>query len=292
MDDGDIIVSRKHPSIPAGVAARAVPVLDAVLEYVNSVPYKVSLRWVFYRLLQDGYLHGKGEYGWLKANVAAARKARWGGWQPDTLVDHTREVSTAPSPRSASEMVSILPFYASIRPDLYVDCEEVPFILFEAETMTGQFAHVAPWCDRAAFRGDASIPHKWNIAKRCDDLAARHDRPVRVLYAGDFDPKGLQIPESAMADIRAWVNPETDLRFTRIGLSAEQARAFGIPEKPESPGTFEWESLSQQNAASLIREGLATCLSLDTVEARLGASSAATEALQARLVDYLGRFEL
>ena len=66
-------------------------ILDAALKYVLSVDYRVSLRWVFYRMVQElGY--AKKDYGRFKSTLVRARKKRLRGWAPDTLTDETRKV--------------------------------------------------------------------------------------------------------------------------------------------------------------------------------------------------------
>ncbi|GAJ17797.1 unnamed protein product, partial [marine sediment metagenome] len=37
-------------------------ILDRAEEHIRSVPYRVTARWLFYRLLQDGIYHGKDAY--------------------------------------------------------------------------------------------------------------------------------------------------------------------------------------------------------------------------------------
>ncbi len=77
---------------PRGETAK---ILDRAFELVNSVPYQVSARWLFYRLLQEGFYSTKQDYAnkFLKA-VSAARHAFYNGWRPDTLADETRESIT------------------------------------------------------------------------------------------------------------------------------------------------------------------------------------------------------
>ena len=65
-------------------------VLEKALAYVQSVRYRVTVRWVFYRLLQDGTLGKKGDYKNLLSYLSKARKNFYGGWRPDTLADNTR----------------------------------------------------------------------------------------------------------------------------------------------------------------------------------------------------------
>lgn len=251
-------------------------ILDAAMGYIGSVEYKVGLRWIFYRLLQDGYLTGKDDYAKLKAMCSTARKRFYNGWHPSTLVDEGRTIAMSDAPYDRADVISGLHKYAWIDPDLYLDQQAVPFLIFEAATMSGQFEYFAPWADRAAFRGDASIPHKWNIAERCDDLTRLHALPVHVLYFGDLDPKGLQIPRSAMNDIFDWADSGTQIDFTRVGINLGQEDRFNLPVKPEKPDTFEWESLESNDAGTLIREGLATIVDLTVINERIDQARADT----------------
>ena len=65
-------------------------IADRAWKYVQSVPYTVSLRWLFYRLLQDGTYGGKKDYKPMVALFSSLRKNFYGGWHPETLADETR----------------------------------------------------------------------------------------------------------------------------------------------------------------------------------------------------------
>jgi len=56
--------------------------LARALELIDSVPYRVTLRWVFYRLLQEGFYEGKDGYKKCKYLLAKARKRFYGGGPP------------------------------------------------------------------------------------------------------------------------------------------------------------------------------------------------------------------
>lgn len=141
-----------------------------------------------------------------------------------------------------------------------------------------------------AFHGDVSIPEKWKAAKRLIDRWLELKVPVMVLYYGDLDPKGLEIPESARRDVlhfscrylhqkkRAeyatdqaffdecmdiWVR---DFGFERVGLNADQIDLYGVPENPERPGTYQWEGLDDSAAEILILE-VEQYLDLDAFDA-------------------------
>jgi hypothetical protein len=66
--------------------------LNWCLQRIKSVPYKVSFRWLFYRLIQEkGYPKSGNTKKILNIQTADARRNFWNGWAPDTLADDTRE---------------------------------------------------------------------------------------------------------------------------------------------------------------------------------------------------------
>ena len=65
-----------------------ITILDSAMEHINSVPYVVSARWLFYRLLQDSFYHEKGDYhSRFLPLTSKVRKNFYGLWRPDTLAD-------------------------------------------------------------------------------------------------------------------------------------------------------------------------------------------------------------
>lgn len=264
-----------------------IAILDAAMAHIRSVNYPVGLRWVFYRLLQDSVLTSKDDYGMLKAIVAKARKSFHGDWRPDTLVDEGRNVNSGIEIVSAKEMLELLPHFVSVQSDIFADQEAVPFLLYESATSDGQFEHFARPFARSALRGDSSIPHKWTIAAHADYLAREHGKPVHVLYFGDHDAKGMQIPESTMTDVHAWIAPSTELRFTRVGINAEHAARFDLPEKVDKPHSYEWESLTSDQAEELILEGLRSVVNLAVIDECLASGKRESIALATKVSEAL-----
>jgi len=81
-------------------------------------------------------------------------------------------------------------------------------------------------------------------------MARQYRKPVKVLYFGDYDEKGLQIYISALKDIMAWCR--VNFEVERIGLTLEQARQLNLPENPLKPNTYQWEALGDKDASTLI----------------------------------------
>ncbi len=251
--------------------------LNRALAHIESVPYTVTARWVFYRLLQEGSLPGKADYKRLLGYMSHARKGWWGGWTPETLADDTR--SAVVRGEGFSSGAAWLEGVKRMRCDLdhwsgqlnYVEC------WFEASAMQAQFKHYTNEnITLLSFKGDISIPAKMASAQRLYKRM-RDGQNIVILYYGDLDPKGLQIPESATRDVfnfiaRLWGQdhrgidldqPEERDRFRqflelynfrRVGLNPEHVDRYSIVENPERPGSYQWEGLDDAGAEELIGE--------------------------------------
>jgi len=55
-------------------------ILLAAYKHIESVPYKVSLRWVFYRLYQGGIYKDKRDYDAFGMIASRARHDFYNGW--------------------------------------------------------------------------------------------------------------------------------------------------------------------------------------------------------------------
>jgi hypothetical protein len=220
-------------------------ILDYAMAKIKSVPYAPSSRWTFYRLVQGGFLR-KSQIAKVDYLLSRARKSFYGEWRPNTLTDSIRQ------PIFKGEYRTL--FYVEL--DGIVDQDYYVQLWFEAEAMHEQFSyHTRDYrVSLVPFRGDCSIPIKWEIAKKLENVYAKYQKPIKILYYGDCDKKGLQILKAALKDIRAWCNVDFDVE--RVGLTEEQARDFGLPENPEKRGNFQWEALEDKDARKLILESL------------------------------------
>ena len=226
-------------------------ILARAWEHVQGVRYQVTARWLFYRLLQEGYYTKKQDYKnrFLKL-LSAARHNYFEGWRPYTLADDRRE--------------------AVIRGDGYLtvegwgqavtraQCDLARWegqkwyieLWFEAGAMLGQFAHYTEDITLRPFFGMPSIPYKWEIAKALEAADEKHSLPLLILYFGDLDPAGETIPETSIADIEKWC--KVPFRWERCGLNPGHPELYNIPENPDKPGSYQWEALEDQAAQELI----------------------------------------
>ncbi len=250
---------------------------------IEAVPYEVTTRWVFYQVYQQ-YGVPKELYRKFLKWTSRARKGFWDGWSPTTLADDTREIADRGGGYDdADEWVeSFLDDECLLSTEMRQ--RNIVLVLFEAAAMRRQFDYyLAPLrVATAPFQGDASIRHKWEIAKRLERLHEKFpDKPIRVLYFGDLDPKGEEIPVNALRDIWSWFEADdiegdtlhatanlegtqvwrtSDGKFEwrRVGLNRPQIPRLRIRENPEKPGTYQWEALNDEQARTMILDAVRT----------------------------------
>ncbi len=249
---------------------RSAEILGRAMDYIQSVPYQVSARWVFYRLLQDGIYNQKSDY---RTFIGLTSRARHSGlWAPDLLADETRDMVIA---RSAGEAPA--PDIPMLIADGILDAEDekkylrerlenyywhfefqvdpnffnpyVVVIIFEARAMLQQFSTYTDGLTLCPFGGQPSIPFKYRIAKYIETLVERYRKDAVVLYFGDLDDAGLTIWKTGAEDIQKWCRYE--IHFERCGLTEAQVAEYRVPENFEHPG-YQWEALDDTAAASVI----------------------------------------
>ncbi len=141
--------------------------LRRALFHVNSVPYQVTARWVFYRLLQDGIYQGKGDYAnKMTPMFSDARKSFYGPWRPNTLADETRQMELGGDGYGgALDWYERLANSLSVSFDKWASQPHYIMIMYEAKAMTGQFRQYAPDITLVPCGGDPSVDFKWRIAQ-------------------------------------------------------------------------------------------------------------------------------
>jgi len=241
-----------------------------VLQEIQALPYRPGLRWAFYRSMEKFQL-SKSDWKAFKNNLARRRKNFADGWAPDTLTDTVRTVSYhGHGPDSWDEYRQQL-IERAPKAGLWTDPELSQYVecWFEAEAMTQQFEHYLGEPYRITlrpFRGDYTLSPKWNTASEIRVMAGL-GKSIVILYFGDADFKGSQIPFSALRDVEAWSGVKVD--FVVGGLTGDQAKQLGLPENFERPGEWQWEALSDQQAQEIILETLQEKVDVQELQAAI-----------------------
>jgi len=221
-----------------------IQILKLSVGLLQNLDYKVSPRWLYYQLIQRGLI-SKSSNSWYNFEhfISRARKKFLYGFKPDSLSDSLR---TPYFVGHGNSEIDIILNTIELN-DFYVQ------VWFEAQAMFEQFRKYTSEyrVSLVPFRGDISISLKWQLAKYLEDIHIEYpDKPIKILYFGDCDKKGLQIPQSALKDIRSWCNTSFDFEF--IGLTLTQAKYYNLPENPEKKNQYQWESLSDSQAQEII----------------------------------------
>lgn len=267
--------------------AKSREVLDTAMRHIKSVNYRVSVRWVFYRLLQDGIYSSKDDYNKLIHCTREARKNFWREWRPWTLADESRGMARGlinlgedhPDQdvghlieRGIMEGKGDIAYHKDqaenyeFSLDLCIDPRHyqdyVFVIMYEAKAMTEQFLEFTPNdIPLVPSGGYTSVEYKWRIAERLREWCGHYEKPGLVLYFGDHDKDGHQIFEAARDDILQWCGEPVE--FVRCGITLEQARHYQVPENLDKPGCFQWEALTDDQAEEILQSSLENYYNFD-----------------------------
>lgn len=231
-------------------------ILDRAWYHVRSIPYRATMRWCFYRLLHDSLYGGKEDYHTFITLTSRARHNFYADWRPDTFVDDTTEFLVGSEGwRNESEwLASLYKNGVSCNIDHWYSQKQYVEVWYEARAMTRQFRYYADGITLRPFGGDAKIEAKYRIATDLNEIHQRYALPITVLYFGDYDKKGLAIPETAVRDIRGWC--QVPFEFIRCGLNAGDELRYNIPENIEHPGAYQWEGLTDDAARQIITSAI------------------------------------
>ncbi len=109
-------------------------------------------------------------------------------------------------------------------------------LMCEASGYLGVIKHIAdefrvPYVPA---KGDMSVQLKMEIAELIKE------KPTTILYYGDYDTKGLQIPKTIEGDLRA-LSPEADLTFKRMFINEDDICTYDLAV--DAKGNVQMEQL-------------------------------------------------
>jgi hypothetical protein len=195
------------------------PLIMRAAAIVAAYATAVTLRQLHYRLVAEavitgsGYLNTDSHYKHLSR--LTARERRRGAFPP--LLDLTRTIQR---PQTWTSPAAALATLASVyRRDLLSTQETLPLVVVEKATLVTQ---AVSWFGDlcipvVALRGYASE----SLERLLLDLVMSEERQIELLYCGDFDPTGEDIPRA--------FEDNTGLRLRRVALDAVQVEDYGLP---------------------------------------------------------------
>jgi hypothetical protein len=202
------------------------PIIARAAEIVDEYDTAVTLRQVHYRLVAEakttgsGYRNVEADYKNLSRLSAEARRQ---GTFP-SLLDRTRTIERPSTWDSPAEALAWLA--QQYRRDLLSTQDVLPVVVVEKATLVAQaLAWLGGLCvPVTALRGYASE----SLERLVLELVDGDGREVELLYAGDHDPTGEDIPRA--------FEENTGLALRRVALTAEQVESYGLDAPPGKEG--------------------------------------------------------
>lgn len=231
-----------------------VHALEIAREYAGNL----TLRQLYYQLVARGYSpNSQRDYKRIGSVVAKARMS--GAFPFDWLLDRTRTVHPGRFTTYDTDVDDALDKAAGA-------LRSTPYWYLSASRWFGQREHVSVWVEKEALAGVFEDPCErlgvsWFTCKGYPSLSALYEwvkqiaavvdasrtrawgdrdgmglERVTILYFGDHDPDGWQIPRSALENVRTiaaveglhlpWISLE------RVALNMPQIEAFNPPPFP------------------------------------------------------------
>jgi hypothetical protein len=223
--------------------------LEEIQNYEKGV---LTLRGLHYRLVSRGMTNTTLHY---KRVIAAMTQARWeGAVDFDSFVDNDRDMIGTTQNRVTEVMSEIESAKEAIKSwmtayykNRWENQEYYPEVFIEKKALQGVFESV---CRRkrvalGACKGYPSLTFLYDTAQRIKEAEYEGRRPV-ILYFGDYDPSGEDIPRSIGENLMKLGCEEVEVRRTL--LLEDQVRAWGLPPAPVKPGdsrSASWDGLGQ-----------------------------------------------
>jgi hypothetical protein len=243
--------------------------LDKQIIEVLQEDHPQSVRHVFYRMtnprLPEPVEKSDRGYRAVQDRIVKLRRARrlpfnW-------ITDATRRGYHTPTYRDKADFLrSVISEY---RADLWQQSDFYCEVWTESRSLAGV---VADDCRELAVSlypagGFSSITLAYQSAETINHYA--DGRTVVIFYIGDYDPAGVLIDVALERELREHLDPDIELHFIRIGITADQIVQYDLPSKPRKETdrrslhiveTVEAEAMPANIMRGLLRAGIESLL--------------------------------
>lgn len=247
-----------------GYLSRA-EILDHAIEIAQEFAddgMDITLRQLYYQFVSRG-LTGSGQRVYKRIGDVVTEARYTGEFPLEQLVDRGRSIAPGDYTRCDMDPIAAEQQAAGI-------IKSVPAILMDVDRWYGQDTFVSVWVEKQALegvfqpicdelgvswfacKGYPSVSALWQWLQRAQQVCGGqterrmlwpggaevvekhkgHAASCVVLYFGDHDPDGWEIPRSAERNLRRLMelrNIDIGLRFERIALNADQIKQYNPP---------------------------------------------------------------
>ncbi len=202
--------------------------LEACLTVLGEYNCRISIRHLYYRLSMGGWIEKtEAAYNNLRALLVKWRRA--GSIDMDAFVDATRWYKGTGGSEDALDILQSLP--SAYKLNLWQTQNVFVEVWVEKEAIAAIVAPIANEWTLQTFvcRGDPSISSMASAAATFRNKIKR-GREVKIIYLGDYDETGLDIPVKIVRNFREDHGVEVEL--TRAAVTAEQIEHLDLPTRP------------------------------------------------------------
>lgn len=223
--------------------------IDVLSQYENGI---LTIRALHYQLVSRGMTNTLQHY---KRVVAAMEVARWDGRvdfeafsdRDRAMVGTTKAEATDLEEKQAEAKQQVRAWMRSYRKNRWENQPYYPEILIEKKALEGVFARPCAKWDVAvgACKGYPSLTFLYELSERMRDAKAEGKQPI-ILYFGDYDPSGEDIPRSIGENLDKFGVYGVEIR--RIALMEHQVVEWKLPPVPAKETdsrTANWDGLGQ-----------------------------------------------
>lgn len=238
--------------------------IDVLSQYENGI---LTIRALHYQLVSRGMTNTLQHY---KRVVAAMEVARWDGRvdfeafsdRDRAMCGTTKATETVLEDKQDEAKRQVGLWMRSYGKNRWENQPYYPEILIEKKALEGVFAKpCAKWgIAVGACKGYPSLTFLYELSERLRDAQSEGKQPI-ILYFGDYDPSGEDIPRSIGENLQKFGIYGVEIR--RIALMEQQVIEWKLPPAPAKETdsrTANWGGLGQVELDAVKPEKLISML--------------------------------
>lgn len=238
--------------------------IDVLSQYENGI---LTIRALHYQLVSRGMTNTLQHY---KRVVAAMEVARWDGRvdfeafsdRDRAMCGTTKATETVLEDKQDEAKRQVGLWMRSYGKNRWENQPYYPEILIEKKALEGVFAKPCAKWDVAvgACKGYPSLTFLYELSERLRDAQSEGKQPI-ILYFGDYDPSGEDIPRSIGENLQKFGVYDVEIR--RIALMEQQVIEWKLPPAPAKETdsrTANWDGLGQVELDAVKPEKLISML--------------------------------
>lgn len=213
-----------------GYHADTLILLEVMRRILNQYKMAITVRQLFYRLVAGEFMENN-EKSYRKVCRLVTKVRKEGYISPESITDRTRRVYGVSTWENLQDFLNTVK--DSYAKDLWQaqDCHVELWLEKEAlgavfEPITNKYR-----VNLCITKGRPSFSYMYEASKRLNEI----DKPIRILYFGDFDPTGEAIYDNLVADLKGLndipgsnvkLAIDSEITIQKIALSYKHAQNY------------------------------------------------------------------